>query len=122
MLVTDTAENGNTVTFFRFLMKAVKAFDGKKLYMVLDNVRFHHAKRLKPILERYKHKIELIFLPPYSPDLNPIERVWWLMRKTVTHNRWVQSMKVRIDNFNEWVNSIAAEQIIKICNLIENIY
>jgi putative transposase len=121
-LVTDIADKGNTVTFFRFLMKAIEAFNGKKLYMILDNVRFHHAKRLKPVLERYKHKIELIFLPPYSPDLNPVERVWWLMRKMVTHNRWVQSMEVRIDNFNEWVKNTSAEQIKRICNLIENIY
>ena len=49
--------------------------------MLLDNVRYYHAKRLKPTLERYKHRIELIFLPPYSPDLNPVERLWWLMRK-----------------------------------------
>lgn len=122
MLVTDTADKGNTNTFFSFLMKAVKTFTDKKLYMVLDNVRFHHAKRLKPILERYKHKIELIFLPPYSPDLNPIERVWWLMRKTITHNRWVQSMEKRIDHFNAWINNTPAEQIKKVCNLIENIY
>ncbi|MDR2065206.1 MAG: transposase [Prevotellaceae bacterium] len=43
--------------------------------MALDNVRFHHTKRLKPILERYRGSIELIFLPPYSPDMNPVERV-----------------------------------------------
>ena len=79
---------------FSFMVKAVRAFAGRKLYMLLDNVRYHHAKRLKPILERYKHKIELVFLPPYSLDLNPVERVWWLMRKTVTHNRWVQSIAI----------------------------
>jgi putative transposase len=121
-LVTDIADKGNTLTFFRFLVKAVKAFAGKKLYMVLDNVRFHHAKRLKPILEKYKHKIELIFLPPYSPDLNPVERVWWLMRKMVTHNRWVQSMDKRINDFNRWIDNTSAEQIKKVCNVIENIY
>jgi len=121
-LVTDVADKGNTVTFFRFLIKTARAFAGKKLYMVLDNVRFHHAKRLKPILERYKHRIELIFLPPYSPDLNPVERVWWLMRKMVTHNRWVQSMEKRIDIFNEWKEYTTPEQIKKVCCLIENIY
>jgi putative transposase len=129
-LVADVADKGNTITFFKFVMKAVKAFDGKKLYMVLDNVRFHHAKRLKPILERYKHRIELIFLPPYSPDLNPVERVWrllsgaevWLMRKNVTHNRWVQSMEKRIDNFNKWVDNCSPEQIKRVCNLFEIIY
>ncbi|KAA6327824.1 hypothetical protein EZS27_023214 [termite gut metagenome] len=37
--------------------------------MVLDNVKFHHAKRLKPVLERYSHRIELVFLLPHSPGL-----------------------------------------------------
>jgi putative transposase len=121
-LVTQTVEKGNTSTFFGFLMKAVKSFAGKKLYVVLDNVRFHHAKRLKPVLEKYKHKIELVFLPPYSPDLNPIERVWWLMRKKVTHNRWVKSMKQRIEYFEKWSSEVSTEQIKTVCNLIENIY
>ena len=121
-LVTDIADRGNTATFFKFLIKAVKSFAGKKLYMVLDNVRFHHAKRLKPILERYRHRIELLFLPPYSPDLNPVERVWWLMRKKVTHNRWVQSMEKRIDIFNSWIDCTPKMQIKNVCNLFENIY
>jgi putative transposase len=89
--------------------------------MILDNVKFHHAKRLKPILERYKHRIELIFLPPYSPDLNPVERVWWLMRKEITHNRWVKSMEERIHIFEQWCINIETQKIINVCKLIENI-
>jgi transposase len=49
--------------------------------MVVDNVRYHDAKRLKPILEKYKNRLEIVYLPAYSPDLNPIERIWWYMRK-----------------------------------------
>ncbi|KAA6338833.1 hypothetical protein EZS27_013181 [termite gut metagenome] len=90
--------------------------------MVLDNVRFHHAKRLKPILERYSHRIELVFLPSYSPDLNPIERVWWLMRKKVTHNRWVKTMEERVDEFERWGKTISPIQIKTACNLTVNIY
>ncbi|MDR2408083.1 MAG: transposase [Bacteroidales bacterium] len=55
-----------------------------------------------PYLDRYRERIELIFLPPYSPDLNPVEPVWWLMRKQVTHNRWVKSMDERVSDFNQW--------------------
>jgi len=83
-LVTNISEKGNTITFFTFLLIVVKAFVGKKVYMVLDNVSFHKAIRLQPILKRYEHRIELIFLPPYSPDLNPIERVWRLVSFAVT--------------------------------------
>ena len=44
-----------------------------KLIIVLDNARAHHSKELEPFLERHKHRLELVFLPPYSPDLNPME-------------------------------------------------
>jgi len=120
--VTHVAESGNTVTFFCFLLMVLQAFPGKKVYMVLDNVRFHHAKRLQPILERYKHRIELIFLPPYSPDLNPVERVWWLMRKKITHNRWVKSMEQRVCDFENWCMDTDPQEIKNVCNLNVNIY
>ena len=45
----------------------------KKLIMVLDNARAHHSKELKPFLDANKDRLELVFLPPYSPDLNPME-------------------------------------------------
>ncbi len=73
-------------------------------------------------MEKYKDWIELVFLPPYSPDLNPVERVWWLMRKTITHNRWVRTMEQRICDFETWAKEVSNEQIKRICNLIENIY
>ena len=47
---------------------------------VLDNASFHNKKRLKLLAEKYGHKI--IFLPPYSPELNEIEKFWgWLKTK-----------------------------------------
>ncbi|KAA6326347.1 hypothetical protein EZS27_024542, partial [termite gut metagenome] len=73
-------------------------------------------------LKRFEHRIELLFLPPYSPDLNPIERVWWLMRKQITHNRWLKTMEQRVEEFEKWCNKTQPEQIKRICNLIENIY
>jgi transposase len=62
--------------------------------MVVDNVRFHHAKLLKKWLIN-NTKLELVYLPPYSPELNPIERAWWYMRKKITHNRYVKTLKER---------------------------
>jgi len=97
---------------------------GKKVYMVVDNVRFHHAKRLKPILERYKHRIELLYLPAYSPDLNPMERIWWYMRKKITHNRGIKTLEERIADFDKLFKELESpnELGINLCNIIVNLY
>ncbi len=63
--------------------------------MVLDNVAYHHAKKLQQWLKAKGDKIEFIFLPPYSPELNAIERAWWYMRKKITHNRYLLTMYER---------------------------
>ena len=51
----------------------------KKLNIVLDNYRVHHAKIVEFACEILN--IKLIYLPPYSPDLNPIEDVWRLIKR-----------------------------------------
>jgi len=47
--------------------------------IVMDNASFHRKARLREITQKHKHR--LIFLPPYSPEFNPIENFWaWLKR------------------------------------------
>ena len=65
----------------------------KKLIMVLDNARVHHSKELEPFLTIHKERLELVFLPPYSPDLNPMEWFWKFLRKMVTHNTFFPTFK-----------------------------
>ena len=46
----------------------------------MDNASFHRKKRLYELAKQYK--VRIIFLPPYSPELNPIENFWhWLKKK-----------------------------------------
>ena len=61
--------------------------------MVLDNARYHHAKLLKPLLEKHRTHLELLFLPLYSPQLAPVERVWKLARRLATHNRYFADLE-----------------------------
>ena len=68
--------------------------ESHKIYIILDNAPWHKkAKRLiyDEKLEEYQHirkRAEFIFLPPYSPDLNPIEQCWRKARREVTHNEY----------------------------------
>ena len=58
-----------------------------KINVFMDNARYHHAKILQPWLNSPNRKVKLHFLPPYAAHLNPIERLWGLMHKWVTHNQ-----------------------------------
>ncbi len=51
--------------------------------LVLDNARIHQSQSLKDAVEAAGHR--LLFLPPYSPDLNPIEPVWSWLKNQVRH-------------------------------------
>jgi transposase len=53
----------------------------------LDNARYHHAKIVREWLAQPGRRIKLHFIPPYCPHLNPIERLWGVMHKHVTHNK-----------------------------------
>lgn len=92
-------DNGNYKSFKKHLKKVLHIYrDHSKIIVVLDNVRYHHAKLLKKWLLT-QPKLELMYLPPYSPELNPIERAFWYMRKKITHNRYVKSLDERIIAF-----------------------
>ncbi|MEL7598827.1 MAG: transposase [Proteiniphilum sp.] len=66
----------------------------KKILLVLDNAKYHHARILQPWLERVSDILELFFLhlPAYSPDLNAIEMLWKKTRRNVTHNHFFNSI------------------------------
>lgn len=69
------------------------------------------GKRIKPILEKYKDKFRLVYLPAYSPDLNPIERIWLYMRKKISHNRYLETMNNRIEKFKELIKTFEPKMI-----------
>ena len=80
--------------FQHFLEGLLARYPGDwKLIIVLDNARAHHSKELKPFLKSNKDRLELVFLPPYSPDLNPMEWFWKFLRKKVTHNTFFGTFK-----------------------------
>jgi len=92
-LVRGLADVFNAVTFRDFLKRLLRHRSrGKRMVVVLDNARYHHAILLAPFLRKYRQTLSLLFLPPYSPQLAPIERVWKLARRLATHNRYFATL------------------------------
>ena len=85
------AEWFNSNTFQQFLEYLLTVFD--KIYLILDNVRYHKAKKNEKFLKENEDRLKLFFLPPYSPDLNAVEHIWKETRKDATHNRYFPSMR-----------------------------
>ena len=57
------------------------------IHVFLDNARYHHAKLVQEWLSRCDCRIKLHFIPTYCPHLNPIERLWGVMHRNITHNK-----------------------------------
>ena len=57
------------------------------IHVFLDNARYHHARAVQEWLAQPDRRLRLHFIPAYCPHLNPIERLWGLMHRHVTHNK-----------------------------------
>ena len=88
----------NGESTIRFLEKIEQAYPPKKrVYLFLDNARYYKNQKVKAFLET--SKIEVHYLPPYSPNLNPIERLWKWIKQRVLYNTYYE----RFDDFKEAV-------------------
>jgi len=120
-LVTAFEPIFNGESFQRFLIRLLRhRSHGKRLVLVLDNAKYHHARMLQPWLHAHRRVLTLMFLPPYSPELNPVERVWKLTRRLATHNRHFPTLAHVIEavqeRFNLWVKS--NRQLARLCAII----
>lgn len=95
--------------------------DGKRILMVADNAPWHRkAKRLiwdeqEPGYADIRERMEVLSLPPYSLDFNPIEQVWRKTRREVTHNRYFKdiselehALDTYFDEFRDPNNELAS--------------
>ena len=72
MIIIDEAFNSDRLIEF---LEALIKDAGKKVFLILDNLRVYHSKPVKAWAAGRQDKIELFYLPSYSPELNPEERL-----------------------------------------------
>jgi len=81
-----TTEDINALTIMRLLDLISEKHPEIPVSLIMDNARYQHCKAVKE--HAAKLNIELLFLPPYSPNLNLIERVWKLTKKKCLTNKY----------------------------------
>lgn len=62
----------NAPRLIRFMQRLIRDSE-RKVFLILDNLRVHHARKVRAWLARHSHEIEVFYLPPYAPELNPDE-------------------------------------------------
>jgi transposase len=58
----------------------------RKIHVICDNAGSHTSLEVIQYLWKHEDRLEVHLLPAYSPDLNPIERVWWHLHENITRN------------------------------------
>ncbi|EHO62530.1 IS630 family transposase [Dialister succinatiphilus] len=120
----ETFNYETTIASIRAFLEARPLPKGKHYVLVMDNAPWHKKTiRLidtekQPEYSDIRDKVTFLKLPPYSPDLNPIEQVWRKTRKENTHNTFFASLadlKETVDNaFKAWAKP--NDQLRSLCN------
>jgi transposase len=110
-LTREFVETVNVGTINDFFEKLRQSYpQAEKLHIMLDQSGYHRSQSVKEAA--LLHRIELHYLPPYSPNLNPIERLWKVMNELVRNNVVFQSAQ----EFREQLALFFTATILKIKN------
>ena len=101
----ETIDADSMICFFKDLEETKK--EGE-IHIILDNAAAHKNNKLNDYLKN--SRIRLHYLPPYSPNLNPIERLWKVFRETTLYNRYFESFL----DFSSVVRIFFGEKVHKI--------
>jgi transposase len=97
----------NSHQFLDFIRRVDSFYDStiKRIFLVLDNISIHKAKKVREILSRYYRRITLVFLPIKSPELNLIEVRWmWMQRKAINNCTFTNEYDIG-KTVNEWTEN-----------------
>jgi transposase len=103
-LLWVVGERRNSDLFLQFLRRVRQAHPAAtKIHLIVDNCKAHTSQKVRKALQEEFHGlIELHFLPPYSPEHNPIERLWGELHANVTRNhrcKTIEELLERVKRF-----------------------
>lgn len=91
-IVTKEYPTIGAVDVVKFLHELEENISAKTIHLICDNSKAHRNKAVYEYIKK-SAKFKIHYLPPYSPNLNPIERLWKVLREQVTYNRVYFSFK-----------------------------
>ena len=77
------------ICFLKTLLKETR----KPIHLIIDNARYHKCAKINEFVALHSNRLTVHYLPPYSPDYNPIEGLWKKLKQTTTHNVYFESIE-----------------------------
>jgi len=109
--------DGVTVWSFLQRLHSVSTQPGQRVIVIIDNAKYHHAKLHQEWRAQQAPDFLLDYLPPYSPELNPIERVWKRTRRRCVHNVYFSALRFLVEKVDEqflkW--SVPNDELTRLC-------
>ena len=100
VITTLTEESCNSERIVEFLQKIKEKYSGRKIVVILDNARYNYARVTRIFAD--ENNINLLFLPPYAPNLNLIERLWKFTKKHLVNNTYHEDFTQFVDATNRF--------------------
>lgn len=101
----------NTKVMNIYLREFVKKYNNQRILMIMDNASWHKSKGL--IVPK---NIQIEHLPKYSPELNPVERLWEWLKGETYHNERFDDLEKLMDAIQEEYLKITPERFMSLCN------
>lgn len=107
------SEKKNSMLFVLMLWELTQRYrEAKTIHVILDNYGIHSSRQVEVSLDTEEgQRLKLIFLPPYCPDHNPIERLWRDLHSEVTRNHKCDNMKTLMKNVQRWLKQRTKKNI-----------
>ena len=86
-------------------------YTNKKVILVMDGAGWHKGLACPS-------NIEIMYLPPYSPELNPVERLWQFVRDAVLKNKVYDCLTMLEEAVSDFMSAISLETIQSVCNCL----
>lgn len=103
--------NVDTVNFNVFLKEFVKTLGTKETIIIVDGASWHRSKALD-----IPENVKIIIQPPYSPELNPVEKLWQYIKRHTIKNRLFEKLSLIENSICEMLKSMTKQQLMTICN------
>lgn len=86
-------ERKNSDSFVAFLEKLlIETYPAQSIILVMDNASYHYSAAVRAALSLFAHRVHVIWLPQYCPELNAIERFWRHLKQTAWANHLYSSL------------------------------